>query len=66
MEAIQETIKLTLVKAESQVISVINSRFSYAHPYKEQTMQVSKTSATMLAKSVLDASKISVVIQKHA
>lgn len=46
-----------------EVISVINSRFSYEYPYKEQTMQVSKTSATMLAKSVLDASKISVAIQ---
>lgn len=47
----------------SKVMALANSRFAYEYPYKDQTVQVSKTSATMLAKSVTDSAKIPVVIR---
>ena len=45
-----------------KVTDLASERFNYIYPYEEKTKQVSKTSATMLAKSVLDAQNIPVTL----
>ena len=47
----------------AKVTDLANQRFNYSYPYEDKTKQVSKTSATMIAKSLIDAQKNPVFLQ---